>query len=305
MSSGNDSCQRTCESYVQPYSKPCDSASCEQLDEPLVRRIGKDGDAEAQGHLCLSFARSESGVSLYSRALRRASERRRGERGDRREREAAVARQLEREARERRPDEDRRGGEPVHESDCGSRGVRPRALGRSEDDGERKARGEAERRARRASRARTSRRARAAALPTATPSSASRRRPRRALAARAASAGRPRDDPGEEDQPAGEPGGGGARSLALEERHSPVAGDDGEAERRRLEHPEREQRRDRAGHRCAACPTRGKSRAAESRDAAASASSAALQYGARQSVASVSGGTTMSASPPPTIVAPP
>ena len=27
VSSGNDSCQRTCESYVQPYSKPCDSAS--------------------------------------------------------------------------------------------------------------------------------------------------------------------------------------------------------------------------------------------------------------------------------------
>ena len=47
-SSGIDSCQRTCESYVQPYSKPCCSASCDQLEEARVRRVGQDGDAEAR-----------------------------------------------------------------------------------------------------------------------------------------------------------------------------------------------------------------------------------------------------------------
>ena len=36
VSSGNESCQRTCESYVQPISKPLLLAQHHQLDEPLV-----------------------------------------------------------------------------------------------------------------------------------------------------------------------------------------------------------------------------------------------------------------------------
>ena len=50
---GSDSCQRTCESYVQPYSKPLLLGELDQLDEARVRRIGQDGDAEAQHVLLL------------------------------------------------------------------------------------------------------------------------------------------------------------------------------------------------------------------------------------------------------------
>ena len=50
VSSGIDSCQRMCESYVQPQSKPCCLGELEQLDEARVRRIGQDGHAEGQRH---------------------------------------------------------------------------------------------------------------------------------------------------------------------------------------------------------------------------------------------------------------
>ena len=92
--SGNDSCQSTCESYVQPYSKPCASASWISSTRRLVRRIGQDGDAEAQSHVGFSFARSESGIiALQARSAKRdqrggAESRDRGE-GERDRRSAA------------------------------------------------------------------------------------------------------------------------------------------------------------------------------------------------------------------------
>ena len=50
-----------CESYVQPYSKPCCSASVEQLEEARVRRVGKDGDAEGDRHRARAYRRDETG----------------------------------------------------------------------------------------------------------------------------------------------------------------------------------------------------------------------------------------------------
>ena len=116
--SGNDSCQSTCESYVQPYSKPFDSACWISSRKRLVGRVGQDGNAEAQGHLGFSFARSESGIIDPRAAWREAESSVRGpERSDHREREATVARQLERETGQRRADEDREHRACVDERD--------------------------------------------------------------------------------------------------------------------------------------------------------------------------------------------
>ena len=55
-SSGIDSCQRTCESYVHAYSNPCALGELDQLEPARVRRVGQDGDAEAQAHGSLLVA---------------------------------------------------------------------------------------------------------------------------------------------------------------------------------------------------------------------------------------------------------
>ena len=49
---GIDSCQRTCESYVHAYPKPCFSASWISSSQREIRRIGQDGDAEVHRASC-------------------------------------------------------------------------------------------------------------------------------------------------------------------------------------------------------------------------------------------------------------
>ena len=242
VSSGNDSCQSTCESYVQPYSKPFDSACWISSRKRLVRRVGQDGDAEAQSHVGLSFARSESAIidaRLRVGAKREAARLRAS---------AAIA------AKARRPSPGSSNASPA--SGVPTRIVRtaqaltsaiaaPGASGRSalrgrEDHGERQARDEPEdERAERRDRERSAEceqrgrppRCRRARPPT----SAARRRAGEQPSDRAC------EDADEEDEPAGEARCGRARSLALEERDDPVPCDDGEPEGRCLQDADRKQ----------------------------------------------------------------
>ena len=95
---GIDSCQSTCESYVHAYSKPCVSASWISSSQREIRRIGQDGDAEAEHRA--SLAREPIAAS-------RARPERRATPSDD-EADPAVAGQREREADERRAGDDRR-----------------------------------------------------------------------------------------------------------------------------------------------------------------------------------------------------
>ena len=91
---GIDSCQRTCESYVHAYPKPCDSASLISSSQRVIRRVGQDGDAEVEHQRASLARRRERGQSR--------------EHAEDDEADPAVARQREREADERRARDDRR-----------------------------------------------------------------------------------------------------------------------------------------------------------------------------------------------------
>src|SRR5262249_7916082 len=152
---------------------------------------------------------------------------------DRRERDAAVARQVEREACERRPNEDRQHTARVHESDRRRGGIRTRTLGSRERHGEGKAGEEpederAERRDEQGPRDCEQQgadgRADEGGDGDATAAHSAREQPSRG----------PRDEADGEDEAAHQTGGRRAGALALEQRHDPVPGDDCKAERRGL-----------------------------------------------------------------------
>ena len=88
----------------------------DQLEEAAVRRVGENGDAEAQSHLGFSFARSEAGLSILEPHGAKRNQRGGAERGDHREREPTVTRQLERETGQRRADDDGEHGACVHQA---------------------------------------------------------------------------------------------------------------------------------------------------------------------------------------------
>src|SRR5690348_1739428 len=108
-SSGIDSCQSTCESYVHAYSKPWLSAS---LISSRKRPYGGSGRTVTPKLIML--------VSLPRRRQRREG----GQQAEHREADAAVTGQRERQADERRPDHDQQCGQPVDQADRRPRCVR-------------------------------------------------------------------------------------------------------------------------------------------------------------------------------------
>src|SRR5262245_12666108 len=137
VSSGNDSCQSTCESYVQPYWKPLFSA-CRMSSRK--REYGGSGRTVTPKLRAISVSPSlgrKARLSSLDACGAERYQRRCGKHGDRGERDPPVARELEREAGERRPDEDGEDRAGVDERDRGAGCVRPLALGCGEDHGER------------------------------------------------------------------------------------------------------------------------------------------------------------------------
>src|SRR5512133_3833561 len=114
---GIDSCQRTCESYVHAYPKPCDSAS---LISSSQRVYGGSGRTVTP--------KSSIGTSLSRRRERGQSR----ERAEDDEADAPVSRQRERETDERRARNDDERGPAVDEADRRSRRVGPRRRGAGE-----------------------------------------------------------------------------------------------------------------------------------------------------------------------------
>src|SRR5262245_30295344 len=144
-------------------------------------------------------------------------QRRCGQHGDRGERDPPVARELECEAGERRPDEDREDRAGVDERDRGAGCVRSSALGRREGHCERKARREAE------DEGATGREPEGACDAQKERTCGRAHERGRDQVLRADPAGEhasrgSRDDADEEHEPAREPGGSRAHTLPLEQR---------------------------------------------------------------------------------------
>src|SRR5207244_428911 len=118
-SNGPDSCQSTWESYVQPYSKPCSSAS---LISSRKRAEGGSGRTVTPK---LSMEPPRGSVEHIAGARRR-QRRASGEKAEDQEPEATIAGQRERQPDEWRAGDDRERGPAVDEADRGARRVRAR-----------------------------------------------------------------------------------------------------------------------------------------------------------------------------------
>src|SRR5918994_1926879 len=135
--SGNDSCQSTCESYVQPYWKPLASA-CRMSSRN--RLYGGSGRTVTPKLNAISGSPSLAEGAIIALEASEAQEEQGGggEGGDRCEGELSVSPALESEAGEGGADKHRDEGARVDHRDrrCGR--VGPCALCRREDDRERK-----------------------------------------------------------------------------------------------------------------------------------------------------------------------